>query len=105
MPPADDSETSGSGLIRVHLAAERTVLANERTLLAYVRTALTAFIAGVTFIRFFDTLIIEIVGWIFLPVSLVLFLVGIWRYRKMKRDIGSEVAHDGCDDSSPPGKP
>ena len=81
-------------ILRDHLAAERTVLANERTALAYLRTMLTFLIGGATFIQFFDSVIIEVLGWIFLPVSLVLGVFGLVKYLKVKRElaqIGSAV--------------
>jgi putative membrane protein len=68
----------------VFLAAERTRLANHRTFLAYQRTALTLFVAGVTFIRFFDNLLIEIIGWAFLPTALMTILIGAIRYRRTR---------------------
>ena len=81
-------------ILRDHLAAERTVLANERTALAHLRTMLTFLIGGATFIQFFDSVIIEVLGWIFLPVSLVLGVFGLVKYLKVKRElaqIGSAV--------------
>ncbi len=66
--------------LRDHLAADRTVLANERTILAYVRTALTLLVAGVTFVKFLDLLVFEIIGWIFIPTSIVTFAFGLRRY-------------------------
>ena len=70
-----------------YLAIDRTSLANERTFLAYLRTALTVFIAGVTFIKFFDVVLLEILGWIFVPVSIAAFLIGINRFRKFKKQV------------------
>jgi putative membrane protein len=67
-------------ILRDHLAADRTILSNQNTFLAYVRTALTLFVAGVTFVRFFDTTITEIIGWIFIPIGILTFLVGLVRY-------------------------
>ena len=79
-------------ILRDHLAADRTILSNQNTFLAYVRTALTLFVAGVTFIRFFDTPITVIIGWIFIPTGISTFLVGLIRYnihrvtlRRLKR--------------------
>ena len=71
-------------ILRDYLTVDRTVLANERTFLAYIRTALTLFIAGVSFIQFFDSVAIEIVGWIFVPVGIATFIMGFTRYKKMK---------------------
>ncbi len=71
-------------ILRDYLAVDRTVIANERTFLAYIRTALTLFIAGVSCIQFFDSVAIEIVGWIFVPMGIATFIVGFTRYKKMK---------------------
>ncbi len=71
----------------VCLANEQTILANERTLLAYLRTMMTFFIAGVTFIKFFGHPALTIVGWAFIPVSLIILGVGIVSYLVRKRAI------------------
>ena len=76
-------------LVRDYLAADRTVLANERTFLAYQRTALTGFVAELTFIRFFNYRLLEIVGWVLVPLSVLLLLIGVWRYRKMQSRIAA----------------
>ena len=84
-------------ILRDHLAAERTVLANERTALAYLRTMLTFLIGGASFIQFFDSLLIEVLGWIFLPASLVVGAFGLGKYVKVKRqlaEIGSAVREE-----------
>jgi len=83
-------------ILRDHLAAERTVLANERTALAYLRTMLTFLIGGVTFIQFFDSFVVEVLGWIFLPIAVIVGLFGVVKYVKVKRDlaqIGTAVRH------------
>ncbi len=67
-----------------NLAANRTILANERTYLSYMRTALTMFIAGLTFIKFFEGGLIITIGWIFIPVSAATIIVGFIRYQRMK---------------------
>jgi putative membrane protein len=69
------------------LAAERSRLANERTFLAYQRTALTLFVAGVTFIHFFENLLIDIIGWAFIPAGLISVLLGVIRYRRSRARI------------------
>jgi putative membrane protein len=74
-------------ILRDFLAADRTQLANERTLLAYMRTALTLFIAGVSFIRFFGNIVIVYTGWIFIPVGIIVAVVGTKRYYRMKRPL------------------
>lgn len=71
-------------ILRDYLAADRTVLANERTFLAYIRTGLTLFVAGVTFIHFFEPVMIIVLGWLFVPLGIVVFAIGAMRYRKMQ---------------------
>lgn len=73
--------------VRDCLAVERTVLANERTFLAFLRTALTLFAAGVTFIQFFDSVWLAWLGWIFIPVSIILIFMGCLSFKKMREAI------------------
>lgn len=72
-----------------HYARHRTTLANERTFLAYLRTALTLFVAGITFIRFFGILILSVLGYIFIVVSVVLVVIGTARYEKTKSHVNN----------------
>lgn len=74
-------------ILRDHLAADRTTLANQSTFLAYIRTALTFFVAGVTFIKFFEISIIVVVGWVFVPVSVLTFWLGLYRYNRLRLDL------------------
>lgn len=76
--------------LRDHLAAQRTTLANERTFLAYIRTALTLFVAGVSFIKFFGSIIIEVLGWILIPIGVFIFIKGIISFRRMNKRIQEE---------------
>jgi putative membrane protein len=71
-------------ILRDHLATDRTILANQNTFLAYLRTALTLFVAGVTFIRFFDYIVIETIGWLFIPAGIITSLLGVMRYVKLR---------------------
>ena len=75
--------------LRDYLATDRTKLSNQNTFLAYIRTALTLFVAGVTFVRFFDSLPIEIIGWIFLPIGVATFVVGSLRYHRLRKALSS----------------
>ena len=72
-------------ILRDFLAIDRTVLANQNTFLAYLRTALTLFVAGLTFVRFFDHSVVEIIGWIFVPLGVGTFAVGLLRYNRLRR--------------------
>lgn len=77
-------------ILRDRLAENRTALANERTFLAYVRTALTLFVAGVTFIRFFGYALTEIIGWILIPLGIFTMIKGIISFKRMRRRIKEE---------------
>lgn len=81
----------GSGredlILRDVLAIDRTILANERTLLAYFRTMLALFAAGGSLIHFVQATWALVVGWALLVAALLLFGVGVWRYRRVSRDL------------------
>lgn len=85
-------------ILRDHLAIDRTELANERTFLAYTRTALTLFVAGVTFVHFFESASLTVVGLGFVPAGLATFVVGVLRFRKIKGDIDRLDRHGSDDD-------
>jgi len=70
---------------RDHLAADRTIMANERTFLSYLRLALTLFIAGVSFIKFFEITVVTAIGWLFLPLALLVAFLGAGRYHRCNR--------------------
>ena len=70
--------------LRDYLAIDRTILSNQNTFLAYVRTALTLFVGGLTFIKFFDQPIIAYIGWVFVPLGLATFLIGAIRYNRIR---------------------
>lgn len=74
-------------ILRDLLAADRTILANERTFLAFIRTALTLLVAGISFVRFFDHLLIEILGWIFIPLAVVVQVLGTRKYIATRRTL------------------
>ena len=86
MPPEKPYSkfTEEKMILRDYLAADRTVMANERTFLAYIRTALSIFAVGASFLQFFNSRVIQIVGWIFIPVGIIIFIIGLIKYWHMK---------------------
>lgn len=88
--PNPEIKNEESAILRDHLAEHRTELANDRTLLAYIRTSLTLFVAGVSFIKFFDYIAIEIIGWLFIPAAVVTFAAGVVSYRRVKHKLKLE---------------
>lgn len=75
-------------ILRDHLAVERTGMANERTLLSYLRTALLLLATGLSFIKILkDMKIFVIIGLVLVPVSILVFLTGLWSFIKTRRKI------------------
>lgn len=72
-------------ILRDHLAVDRTELANERTILAYVRTSLTLLVAGISFVKFFGSLLVEVLGWVFIVSAVPVIAFGFYRYGKMRQ--------------------
>ena len=74
-------------VLRDRLAMDRTSLANERTLLAYLRTSLTIVIVSVTFLKFLDSLMTDVIGWAGLPIAVLISVVGVYRYNRRQQMI------------------
>jgi putative membrane protein len=73
---------------RNQLAEQRTLLANQRTFLAFVRTAIMICASGITFIKVFpDDKSLVVLGYVFLPVSVVTFVTGMVLYFRENRKI------------------
>lgn len=79
---------SGRMELRDYLATDRTKLANQNTFLAYIRTALTLFLGGLTFVKFFGSTVITTLGWIFVPIGVGTFVVGLIRYNRLRLSLG-----------------
>ncbi|MDD4144234.1 MAG: DUF202 domain-containing protein [Prolixibacteraceae bacterium] len=71
-------------ILRDYLALERTKLANERTLLAYSRTSLYMLLGGIAFLQLEDFKSIIWVGYLAIGLSIVLIIVGIYRFFLIK---------------------
>ncbi|MFZ1332323.1 MAG: DUF202 domain-containing protein [Flavobacteriales bacterium] len=74
-------------IMRDYLAIQRTNLANERTFLSYIRSSIGLLILGVSFIKFLDSLAVEIAGGLFIFLSILLFGIGLHQYRKRRKQI------------------
>jgi putative membrane protein len=72
-------------ILRDYLAADRTVLANERTLLSYVRTAMAFAASGAALIQFFDSVFVQVVGWVLISLAIGILAVGAQRYLRMSQ--------------------
>jgi len=78
-------------ILRDFLAADRTLLANERTLLAYIRTGIGLLAIAITLIKLFDTNFTYTLGIIFIILSIMPIILGIYRYKKINRKIQNVV--------------
>ena len=77
-------------ILRDYLARDRTKLAAERTFLSYIRTALGIFSAGAAAVKFIDdSRVMYILGWIFLVISPIITVVGVYRFICTLRKINS----------------
>ncbi len=80
---------------RDDLAVMRTDLANERTLLAYLRTSLMSAGSGVTLLKFFaDISWANSLGWAFVLLGIVISLLGVSRFLRLKHKISSSRARN-----------
>jgi len=77
--------------IRDSLAIERTKLANERTFLAYIRTAMTLVLAGFSLMNFFQENFYVWAGAVFIPVGIVIGLVGLRKFVQKRETIGAHT--------------
>ena len=78
----------GKLITRDFLAKDRTELANERTLLSYARTAIMVFATGVTLVKLFkEDAFLVLLGHILFPVSLLVFILGVVRFFRVKKDL------------------
>jgi putative membrane protein len=95
----DSQSIKGQTSERDLLAEHRTTLANERTLMAFTRTALAFFIVGCTLIKFFGYPLLEAIGWVFIPIGVVIMGKGIASFRSMKKLIDEEKARKDSESS------
>ena len=86
----DRSECTVDGndlILRDLLAIDRTILANERTILAYFRTMLALLASGFSLMHFVEEWWAVPVGVTLLVAAPLLFGFGVWRFRRVSRDL------------------
>ena len=86
-PPITRVPTGHETWLRDVLAIDRTILANERTLLSYFRTMLALLAAGGSLIQFVDAPWAIPAGIASIVSAPLLFGIGVWRYRRVNRDL------------------
>jgi len=74
-------------IVRDLLAFDRTMMANQRTFLAYIRTFIGMFGAGIAMIKVFEMTWVYTVGWVFMLLSPVILIYGIFDYIRTRKRI------------------
>lgn len=74
-------------ILRDHLALVRTRLANERTLMSYIRSVLYLLLGGIALLQLKDFAELHLVGYLALGLSMILLIVGIYRYIRLRRNL------------------
>ena len=82
-------------VLREYLAIERTHLANETTLLAYIRTGLYFIVAGSTIGHLISTEFWKIASTPLVVVGLIIMLLGLLRYFRLRRSIEASKKNVG----------
>ena len=82
-------------VLREYLAIERTKLANETTLLAYIRTGLYFLVAGSTIGHLVNTEFWKIVGTPLIVIGLIIMLLGVVRYFRLRKSIEASKKNVG----------
>lgn len=72
-------------VLRDYLAVDRTIMANESSFLSYIRTALTMIVAAVTFLKFFSSPAMHVLGWIFIVCAVLMVIHGATRYEAVEK--------------------
>lgn len=94
-----DFQSKEEIILRDYLSLERTKLANERTMLAYLRTSLYLLIGGIALLGVKGFKDLHFLGYTALGLSLILLVVGIFRYIHLKRHLRKiYVPFDNGDD-------
>ncbi|MCO6472669.1 MAG: DUF202 domain-containing protein [Melioribacteraceae bacterium] len=87
-------------ILRDYLALERTKLANERTFMAYLRTSLYMVLGGIAFIQLEDFKEIPWAGYAALGISIILIVVGLYRYLQIRHRLKNYYASNNETDQS-----
>jgi len=100
MPTGENPYRRFAGQVRIlrdELAIDRTILANERTYLAYIRTALAFGIVAVTCFKFFDSVLADALGCVFVCTALFVFGLGTIRTHAAARRMAVVREHSDTD--------
>ena len=81
-------------ILRDYLALERTRMANERTHFSYIRTSLYLLTVGFGIFEIKSIQHLIAVAWICIGVSVILLLIGFYRYYQLKKYLNTYTYED-----------
>ena|SRR6218665_469698 len=82
-------------ILREQLALQRTILANQSTFLAFLRTSMYFLVAGISVNHLTNLKSGGTIEFVFMMVSLLLFLVGVINFFLHKKKIKESEKHIG----------
>jgi len=88
----NDFKNEDDIILRDYLALERTKMANERTLLSYIRSSLYLLLGGIGIIQLDGFESIHFLGYVALGLTIVLAIIGIYRFNLLKRHLRNYYA-------------
>lgn len=88
----NDFKNEDDIILRDYLALERTKMANERTLLSYIRSSLYLLLGGIGLIQLEGFESIHFLGYIALSFTLILGVIGVYRFNLLKRHLRNYYA-------------
>lgn len=82
-------------ILREKLALQRTTLANQTTLLSFLRTSMYFLVAGISLNNLTTVKYGNVIETIFIGISVILIVIGLFNYFAHKRKIVKSGTHIG----------
>lgn len=82
-------------ILREKLALQRTILANQSSFLAFLRTSMYFLVAGISINNLTSTRFGNLIEIVFIIISAIILLVGIFNYFKHQKSIAESQKHIG----------
>ncbi len=82
-------------ILREKLALQRTILSNQTAFLAFLRTSMYFLVAGLTINNLLEVSYGLVIEYVFIFISFILFVVGVFNYRTQHKKILDSEKHIG----------
>ncbi|MDF7817077.1 DUF202 domain-containing protein [Runella sp. MFBS21] len=82
-------------ILREKLAFQRTILSNQTTFLAFLRTSMYFLVAGLTINNLLEVSYGRVIEYVFIFISFILFVAGVFNYRTQHKKILECEKHIG----------